>query len=95
MTYKHRPLTKLEDSFNAGIIALDEYINNIGKDTTAVFACKARKNMRNTMHFWCPYCKQYHLHGSVNGLRQSHCTSRKSPLYGKQYIVYLEGGRCE
>lgn len=37
--------------------------------------------------FYCRWCKTWHCHGAVSGPRCSHCTSRESPYYGKDYFL--------
>jgi hypothetical protein len=38
--------------------------------------------------FWCPWCKEPHLHGSSDGHRASHCHKAGSRLAEGYHLIY-------
>jgi hypothetical protein len=47
----------------------------------------AEQNGPNTVRGWCPYCRQFHIHGIPLGHRAAHCADEKSPFYRSGYFL--------
>lgn len=51
-----------------------------------IIPCLPRKDVEG-FKFWCVDCKRWHLHGSSEGHRVSHCFNEKSRLAHVDYYV--------
>jgi hypothetical protein len=56
-------------------------------DSPSVLAYQLRSSPVH-IGFWCPWCKEPHLHGSSDGHRASHCHTTGSPLAEGYHLIF-------
>lgn len=49
--------------------------------------CEWRPDFIGGLRFWCEWCRRWHQHGRGAGHRAAHCSSDKSPCFGKDYVL--------
>jgi hypothetical protein len=44
-------------------------------------------NKAGMLKVWCKYCKEWHLHGKLEGYWTAHCTNPNSPYLKSGYLL--------